>query len=143
MKKIFLETSVFIRYFTRDNLEKFNDCLRLFELVEEGRFKPYTSNIVIAEIIFVLIGIYKIPKKKVLSAVEDILNMRNIVLVEKTRTLESVKLLKKLNIKYGDCLIVHQVPGGTILISYDDDFKKIPYLTTSDPAQILNSAQKG
>lgn len=136
MAKVFLETSFFIRYFTADNKAKFKDCVSLIEIVESGKIRPYTSNIVIFEILFVLTKIYGFAKKESLDAIKKILSLRNITLVETTNTREAIKLFEKYNIKYPDCLISTQAPQGTILVTYDEDFKKIEKLTSADPANI-------
>ena len=135
MKKVFIETSVFIRYFTKDDPKKFNDCIRLFDQVEQGKLIPYISNVVIMEIIFVLTGLYGFPKATVLSAIEDIFQMRNLVVVEKTDTRKALGIFKKYNIKYGDSLIATQLPATTLLLSYDSDFSKITSLNVAEPAK--------
>lgn len=137
MKKVFIETSVFIRYLTKDDPDKFNDCVRLFERIEEGKLTPYVSNVVIMEIIFVLIGLYRFSKRKVLAAVADVLKMRNVVLIEKTNTKEGLKQFKSLQVKYGDCLIVTQVPDGSRLLTYDADFRKFPSLAVASPKEAI------
>ena len=134
MVKVFLETSFFIRYFTGDDQKKFQDCIRLLETIESGRLRPYTSNVVIFEILFVLTRIYQFSKKEVLEAVKKILALRNLTLVEKTNTKEAIKIFKKINIKYPDCLIATQIPKGARIITYDEDFDKIPQILTAKPA---------
>lgn len=137
MKKVFLETSVFIRYFTQDNKEKHADCLKLFELIESGKIKPYTSNIVLLEIIFVLHRVYKFPKTEVLSAIGDLLKMRNLVLRERTDTRIALKYFADLNIKYADCLLATQIPAGATLVTYDSDFAKIPSVNLATPKEVV------
>lgn len=137
MKKVFIETSVFIRYLTKDDPDKFNDCVRLFERIEEGKLIPYVSNVVIMEIIFVLIGLYRFPKRKVLAAVADVLKMRNVVLIEKTNTKAGLKQFKSLQVKYGDCLIAAQVPQRSRLLTYDADFRKFPSLAVASPKEVI------
>lgn len=136
MEKIFIETSVFIRYFTRDDAKRYQESTRIIELSEEGKFKPYVSNIVLSEIIYVLMKIYNFPKIKVLKAIEDICNMRNMVIVETTDSSLALKYFRDFSIKYGDCLIATQIPEGTKVITYDSDFAKIPHLSVFSPAGV-------
>lgn len=137
MNKIFLETSFFIRYFTADNVKKFEDCVKLLENVEKGKPRPYTSNIVIFEIIFVLTRLYKFPEKDVFDSIENILNIRNLTLIEITNTKEALKIHKKYNVKYPDCLIATQIPSGVKLITYDEDFKRINKISVASPKEYL------
>jgi len=133
VEKIFLETSVFIRYFTADDKKKFKDCVRLLEIIEKGKARPYTSNIVIFEVLFVLARIYKFSKKEVLEGIQKILDLRNLTLVEKTNTRKALETFQKLNIKFPDCLITTQVPRNSKIATYDEDFAKIKTLSVTDP----------
>jgi len=138
--KIFLETSIFIRYFTQDDNQKYDNCLDLIKSIQQGEFLPYTSNIVITEIIFVLSRVYKFPKEKVIRVLSDVLNIRNITLLEETDTKEALQHFKKYNIKYTNCLIAAQVPTGVTLVTYDRDFKKIPSISAKTPKEALNKS---
>lgn len=135
--KVFLETSVLIRFLTADDEKKFNDCVRLLEIIEKGNIRPYISNIVILEIIFVLTRLYKFSKKEVLESILKILNLRNLTLIEATNTKEAIKIFNKYNIKYPDCLIATQVPKNVKIVTYDEDFSKIKTLATTDPQEFL------
>lgn len=138
MDKVFLETSVFIRYFTADDKKKFKDCVHLLELIEKGsKIRPYTSNIVILEILFVLTRIYKFSKKEILEAIQKILDLRNLTLIEKTSTREATATFQRLNIKFSDCLIATQVPKDTKIVTYDTDFSKIERIHLATPADFL------
>ena len=137
MKKIFVETSVFIRFFTSDDENKYLDCLKVFELIEYGSIKPYTSNIVILEIIFILMRHYKFEKRKVLSAVKKLLSLRNLTLIETTNTKLSMTYFAKFNIKYGDCLIASQIPKGISLLTYDNDFSKVKAINVKTVKEIV------
>lgn len=116
-----------------DDEKKFKDCLRLLEIIEKGKIRPYTSNIIILEIIFVLIRIYKFPKKKVLDGIKKILNLRNFTLIETTNAKEAIKIFKSHNVKFPDCLIATQIPEGAKMVTYDQDFQKINGIFTAEP----------
>ncbi|OGG19856.1 hypothetical protein A3D03_00335 [Candidatus Gottesmanbacteria bacterium RIFCSPHIGHO2_02_FULL_40_13] len=134
--KIFIETSVFIRFLSQDDIKKYKDVSRLIEMIQEGKATPYISSMVITEIVFVLTRLYQFSKDKVLAALTDLLALRNIVLIEKTDTRKALYYFKKFNIKYSDCLIATQVPKGVALITYDHDFQKIPSLIAKTPVEM-------
>lgn len=134
--KTFIETSIFIRFFTKDDAKKYGECANLFGLVEEGKLVPYISNIVLQEILFVLTRLYKFSKSEVTKDLRKILNLRNITLIEKTDSREALSFWEKHNIKYGDCLIATQVPKGVTLVSYDADFFKLPFLSVATPSKV-------
>lgn len=136
--KIFVDTNIFVRFFTHDLEEKVAECERLFELIRDGKVKPYISNIVILELIFVLTRQYNFKKETVLKALKELLNLRNITVIEVTKTERVLQLFMKHNIKYTDCLIAAQIPKGVTLVTYDGDFSKIPALKPITPAEIFN-----
>lgn len=137
--KIFIETSVFIRFLVKDDDKKLEECINLLSLIEEGKLIPYISNTVVSEILFVLTKIYKIPKASVIKDIQQVFRFRNITIIEKTDTPKALSLFKEYSVKYGDCLIATQVPKGVILITYDRDFSKIPSLKSRTPAEIFSS----
>ena len=49
--KIYLETTVFNFYFADDSQDKREDTLRLFEEIRQGKYEPYTSDIVVGELL--------------------------------------------------------------------------------------------
>ena len=139
MTKIFIDTSIFIRFLTKDISERYDECEKVFKLIQGGETQPYISNFVLFEIIFVLTRQYKIPKEKILKDLQQVLKMRNLTLIEKTNTREALKFYGKYNIKYGDCVIATQVPKGVVIVTYDKDFSKVPSLKSITPAEIFSS----
>ncbi len=134
-KRVFIDTSIFIRFLTQDDQVRYRDCLEFFKLVENGVIRPYTSNIVILEIIYVLVSLYKFPKVQVLKAIEAILKLRNLV-IYKTDTIKAIEVFQKFKIKYGDCLIASQILN-LILISYDTEFTKIDWIKVVEPIDLV------
>ncbi len=136
-RKVFIETSVFIRFFTHDDAKKAVDCDRFFAKVEEGVIRPYVSSIVILEIIFVLTRLYKFPRIEVMNAIEKILQLRNVTLIEKTNTSFALMWWGHASKQYGDCLIASQIPIGVALATYDQDFRSFPNLMPMTPGEIM------
>lgn len=147
MNRLFIDTSIFIRFFTHDDEKKFEECKQLLELLKSGFLKPYISNIVLAEIVFVLNRQYKFPKDKVRGAIDRLLQIRNLVVIDKTNSLRALKIFADYNIKYQDCLIITQVPRSGKIVTYDKDFKKIKSLTSLTPKDVvefmMNSGRNG
>lgn len=137
MLKIFIDTNIAIRFLVQDDPHKTAGCVRLFEMIEMGEIRAYTSSFVIAEFLFVLIKKYKYPIIKVIDAAVSFLNLRNMTLIESGNTPLALKLYRQYSIKYGDCLIATQVPAKAILATYDQDFAKIPGLKSQKPDEIV------
>ena len=136
VRKVFIETSIFIRFFTKDDPDKAASVRTLLERIEAGSLKPYTSNIVILEIVFVLSRLYGFARADVMRAIQTILDLRNLTLIEKTNTQGALKLWRTHAIKYGDCLIASQIPHGISVVTYDSDFAKFSGLAALTPEEI-------
>jgi len=135
--KIFLDTSVFIRFLTQDDAIKYDECKILFEHIQEGVLRPYISQVVILEIIFVLTRLYSFPKQQVLEAMKEVHQLRNITVIEKTDTKKALSLFSIHAIKYQDCLIATQLPSNTTLVTYDKDFDKLTHIDFVTPKNLV------
>lgn len=139
MKRIFIDTNVWLRFLTADEKRQFEDCQRLLVLSEQGRFKPYTSTIVLLEIAYTLASFYRAGKKEIISDLEDLLKTRNLTLIEKSDFSKALILFKRYQIKLADCLIATQLPKGVVLCTYDQEFKRIKGISGLTPKEVLVS----
>lgn len=137
MKKLFLDTNIFLRFLLKDNESQYQDVCKLFAKIEEGNFKPYTSSIVFLELNYVVRNIYKLAIDEVLDYIKVVKEMRGMIVIEKTDTDNAISLYKKYKIKLGDCFIASQLPKEAVLVSYDRDFKKIKELQSQMPDEIF------
>lgn len=137
MKKLFLDTNLFLRFFLKDDESQYQNVYNLFAKIEEGKFKPYTSSIVLLELNYVVRNIYKLSIDEILDYIDAVKKMRGITVIEKTYTDRAINLYKKYKIKLGDCFISAQLPKGAILASYDEDFQKIKEIQPQTPDEIL------
>lgn len=135
MRKIFIDTNVWLRFFLRDN-DQYASVKKLVELVEEGKFLPYISPIVLLELTFVLGKTYKLPKEKLNSYVQAILDIRNLTIIEKTDTKRAIKWYEEINIKFTDCLIASQMKEDMVLVSFDREFLKIKPIKLKSPEEL-------
>ena len=70
MKTVFVDTNVFLRFFTRDEAGQHKRAVALFRDAEKGRISLVTGPPVLFEIAWTLQAAYKQPNDKILSAVE-------------------------------------------------------------------------
>src|SRR3990167_1744718 len=136
-KAIFLDSNIALRFLAQDDPTRYTETARLFQAIERGALKPVLSNIVIAEVIFVLTRLYKFDRLRAYKAAALLLRLRNLTLIERTDTRRAIEIWKEHNIKYGDCLIASQIPKNTVLVTYDADFKKIESLRAMTPDQFV------
>ena len=135
--RIFLDTNVLLRYFVPEDENTHRDCAALIYAIREGKLRPFLSPIVFMEYVYTMKTFYKISKQSILQDISYLLRMRNLVIVEKTDTKAAFMIFTTHNIKFGDCLIATQIPKGANLVTYDEEFKKVPRLSPLTPKQIL------
>ena len=140
VKKIFLDTNIFLRYFTRDREDMYQESENILKLCEGGRLQIATSTIVLTEIIYTLKSFYKLGNSEIYKHIDSILRIKNIILIEKTYFNKSYQLFKKeLSAKISDCLIVTQIPLNYILCSFDKGIERlIGEQRFIDPEEVLN-----
>lgn len=141
MKKLFLDTNLFLRFFLRDDEDQYQSVCKLLSKIEEGKFRPYTSSIVLLELNYVARNIYKLPIDDVIDYINAIKKMRGMVVVEKTDSDKAILFYRKYKIKLGDCFIVTQLPKEAMLVTYDEDFKRIEEIKSQTPDEILKELQ--
>lgn len=121
----------------------FEDCRRLFGLIEKGKIEATASSYIFGEIVWVLQGFYRFPKLKIASALKTFV-ARGIRLEDKTNMMLAIQLFEKYPVKFIDCLIV-SLPkiqrGEMTIVSFDKDFDKLG-VKRVEPRQIIKQMFK-
>ena len=137
--KIFIDTNILLRFFIGDDSQQHIESNLLLKEIQNGKHKTYISNVVIIELIYTLSSFYKQKKASIIKKIESILAIRNLTVIEKTNSKQAMHFYKKLNLKYGDCLLATQVPKDVNLVTYDRDFVKFPQLKVIKPGEIYEN----
>lgn len=131
----FIDSNIFLRYLLWDDPVKAEDCRKLFKKAVEGREPLWTTSLVIAEVVWVLEGVYKYPVEKIANAVLQLLNVDGLHVEHKELLMESVGLYKLKNIDFIDAYnaVFMLEKGIKTVYSYDHDFDKIESLHRQEP----------
>jgi len=123
----FIDTNLFIRYFTRDDEEKAQKVLALLKRVEKNEEKITTSPLVIFETIFTLESFYKVSKEEIKELMFPILNLRGLKLPDKGMYQQALDRYVKGGISFTDAFNATFILKREIkeIYSYDEDFDKI------------------
>src|SRR3990167_9460780 len=89
---VFVDTNVFLRFFVRDVEPFYQKAKGLFEKAEKGEIRLETSEMVIAEIVWVLESYYGFTKTEIEEVVDTILETRNVKVTNHSRVKEAVNL---------------------------------------------------
>ena len=121
-----LDTNVLIRFLTADESPKYKTLYAFFQSLEQGQMRVELKLIVLFQVIFVLKGFYKVPKKQIVDGMKSILKFRGIRIKEKKIVLRTLELWLKYNVEIVDCYLIACLEGDTqnLLYSYDRDFDK-------------------
>lgn len=138
---VFLDTNIFLRFLIRKDETAFRETKELLQAVEIRRFRAATSNLVIAELVWVLKKSYLQPKTKICESLEMVLHLPDLLMCDNTNAEIALELFRTQNVKYIDATIasIPQILSGEIpVISYDNDFGKLP-VRWMRPSQYLSS----
>jgi len=87
-----VDTNVFLRFFVRDVESFYQKAKELFEKAEKGVVKLETSDMVIAEIVWVLESYYGFTKAEIKEVINTILETKNVKVTNHSRVKEAVNL---------------------------------------------------
>jgi predicted nucleic-acid-binding protein len=125
---VFVDTNVFLRFFVKDAAPLYEKARALFERAEEGKIKLETSELVIAEIVWVLESFYGFTRKEVTEVIATLLASRNLKIANHARISEAVRLYASGNMDFIDAYNIAYIKskGYTKIATFDSKhFKKV------------------
>ena len=135
MRKIFIDTNIFLRYLTKDDPLKYDKCRKIFKKAIEGNVELATSGIVIAELICTLSSYYKVQKTDVIEKISIIANTDNLYIPDKDVITDALVLFGRKNIDYIDAYnaVFMRRYGFEEIYSYDEDFDAVEGIKRAEP----------
>jgi uncharacterized protein len=129
---IFVDANVFLRFFVKDAPALYEKAKNLFEDAENGKVKLQTSELVVAEIVWVLESYYDLSRKEIVNVLATLLASKNLRIANHARVGEAVKLYASGNMDFVDAYNIAYVKSKehTKIATFDvKHFKKIEGLT--------------
>ena len=135
MKERFIDTNIFLRYLTRDDPSKYDNCREIFKKAIEGKIALVTSGMVIAELVWTLLSYYKIAKADIVEKVTIIVSTENLFIPDKNIIADALVLYSRKNIDYIDAYnaVFMKYHGLDEIYSYDRDFDAIEGIKRTEP----------
>jgi len=124
----FVDSNIFLRVLLRDEERSFNDCLKFLNKIKKGEINALTSNLVLAEINWILLRIYKLQKSEIIEGLVSILSLKNLKIRDKFQPQFAIKIYNNFPVKFIDALIASNpkiYKKEAVVVSYDKDFDKI------------------
>jgi predicted nucleic-acid-binding protein len=89
---IFVDTNIFLRFFVRDVESFYQKANDLFERAEKGEARLGTSDLVIAEIVWVLESYYDFSRIEIKEIIDTILETKNLKVANHTRLADALNV---------------------------------------------------
>jgi len=89
---VFVDTNVFLRFIVKDVEAQYEKARVLFEKAEAGKIKLETSELVIAEIVWVLESFYGFSRKEITDVLATLLASRSLKIANHARIIVAVEL---------------------------------------------------
>ncbi len=121
MKTCFIDTNLFIRYLTDDDPVKADKVEALLDKAAGGKLKLLTTEMVMAEIVWVLESAYSLKNTDIAPLVRGILATPGLEVINAPLVTRAVELYESTNIDFIDGYIaaVMEQRGITELYSFD------------------------
>jgi predicted nucleic-acid-binding protein len=96
-----VDTNFILRYLLQDDLDAYAEAEKVF-LNQEEIFIPGE---IIAEIVYVMKGVYSISKEDIQKSISSLIQNSNIILYDKDIIELALKVFSETNLDYPDCLL--------------------------------------
>jgi len=131
----FVDTNIFLRLLVNDIPKLADACEAVFRKAVAGKEKLYTTDIVIAEIVWVLESYYELSRSDVRTKVEKILNTPGLNCDNQEAIVHALALYDEKKIDYIDaynaCIL--KMKGITEIYSYDKHYDRLKWLIRLEP----------
>jgi len=133
----FIDTNVFLRFLTKDDPVKAASCHKLLQSAAEGELKLYTTDLVIAELVWVLQSpkTYNLNPSEVFDIILPLLTIKNLYFPSKNIFPDIMELFKTENIDFIDAYNSEIMRSRKIdtIYSYDKHFDQLPDVVRQEP----------
>jgi predicted nucleic acid-binding protein len=133
-----LDTNIILRYLTRDDEAKAQACFELFQRVAEEKETLVTTEVVIAEVTYVLASAknYHLSHEDIRSRLLPILMLRGLHVAQKQvciRALEIYASSPQLDFEDAFSVALMERENIQVIYSYDTDFDQFPMISRQEP----------
>lgn len=122
----FVDTNVFLRFLTKDDPEKAEKCRELLQAASQGSTKLYTTDLVFAELIWVLQSprTYNLSPSEISDLVIPLATIKGLSFPAKRYLPDMMELFVSTGADFIDVYnaVMMQIKGIGAIYSYDSDF---------------------
>ena len=133
----FLDTNILVRYLVRDDEEKAMACLSLLERAATGEEKLVTTDLVIAEVVWVLGSSrwYGLARAKIVELLKPIVSLRGLQIPSKGWLPRVLEIYRDTQVDFIDAFnaVFMDRMGVEEIYSYDQDFDGLNFVKRLEP----------
>ena len=121
----FVDANIFLRALLPKTTSQHDECVAFLDAVRRGEISAVTSPVVLAEVVWVSMKTYKIPKREAIDGLHWIVNLRYLKIQDQSDVHTAAQAYAAHNVTFIDALIASNpaIQNGTMaVISYDKDF---------------------
>jgi predicted nucleic-acid-binding protein len=120
------DTNTIVRYLVKDDLSLYAKARDFFDKVKNGSEKAVILESVIAECIYVLTKIYKVPKDKTSNSLINILRYKGIANDDQKELIRALTIFSEKGLDIVDCILCAKAAGGgDKLFSFDEELNNV------------------
>lgn len=120
------DTNIIVRYLVGDNATLHAKAKTFFDKVKNGSEKAIILESVVAECVYVLTKIYKVPREKAAGSLIDILHYKGIANDDQKELIHALTLFSGHNLDIVDCILAAKVlDSGDNLFSFDKELSRL------------------
>lgn len=131
----FVDTNIFLRFLVNDIPQQADACEAIFRKAVAGEEALYTTDMVIAEIVWVLESYYELSRSEVRTKVEKILNTQNLDCDNRERIIHALSLYEEKRIDYIDaynaCIL--RLKAIDEIYSHDKHYDRLNWFRRIEP----------
>lgn len=120
------DTNTIVRYLVKDDLALYAKAKDFFDKVKNGSEKAVILESVVAECIYVLTKIYKVPKDKASNSLINILHYKGIANDDQKELIRALTIFLAKGLDIVDCILCAKAAGGgDKLFSFDEELNNV------------------
>jgi predicted nucleic acid-binding protein len=128
---VLLDTNVILRLLRADQPSHHAEARRLFEQAREGKLRLLVPTLVVAEVVFVLQGFYRLDRAEISELLRDLVATPNVVLFEAETVVRATEIFGARRVDFVDAYLaaLAEETRTTRLATFNKrDFRRFPWL---------------
>ena len=120
------DTNTIVRYLIADDSTLYGKAKEFFDKVKHGSIKAIILESVVAECVYVLTKIYKVPRDRAAGSLIDVLRYKGIANTDRQELIRALTLFSERSIDIVDCILCAKAEaGGYHLFTFDAVLNKL------------------